>query len=78
MVGRRSKTSRLRKDVDAIKDDVREFRDDARDVVEETLSHPIVDRVVDAIRERPVTAVLVAAAAVFVGTRLTHRRQWEE
>lgn len=71
MVGRQSKTGRLRKDVDAIKDD-------ARGVVEETLSHPVVDRVVEVIRERPVTAVLVAAAAVFVGTRLMRHRQWEE
>lgn len=78
MVGRRSKTSRLRRDAEAIRDDVQELRNDARDAIEETLSHPVVDRVIDAIRERPVTAVAITAALMFVGARLTQRRHWEE
>jgi len=35
MVGRRSKTSRLRRDAETIRDDVRELRKDARDAIEE-------------------------------------------
>ncbi len=62
----RSRTKRLRKDAESLKDD-------ARDLVEEGFSHPMVERVVDAIRERPVIAVAVTAALVTLGARLMGR-----
>jgi hypothetical protein len=68
----RNRTKRLRKDAEAL-------RDDARDLVEESFAHPAVERVVDAIRERPVTAVVVTAAVMAVGARLMGRaRHWGE
>lgn len=67
----RSKSSRLRRDAQVLKDD-------ARDIVEENSSHPAIDRVVEAIRERPVTAVVVTAAVMALGARLVGRvRHWE-
>lgn len=66
----RSRSKRLRKDAETL-------RDDARDLVEESLAHPAVDRVVEAIRERPVTAVVVTAAVMALGARLVGRaRHW--
>lgn len=68
----RSRTRRLRKDAQAL-------REDARELVGESLSHPAIDRVVDAIRERPVTAVVVTAAVMALGARLVGRtRHWED
>ncbi|HEY4343153.1 MAG TPA: hypothetical protein VGN05_02295 [Parvibaculum sp.] len=68
----RTRTKRLRKDAEAL-------RDDARDLVEESFSHPAVDRLVDAIRERPVTAVVVTAAIMALSARFVGRvRHWGE
>jgi hypothetical protein len=64
------KVNRIRRDAEALKDDT-------RDLIDDTVSHPAVYKVVDAIRGRPVTAVVVTAAALLLGSRFTHRRQSE-
>lgn len=61
-----SRTRRLRKDAENLKED-------ARDMIEESFSHPAVERVVDAIRERPVTAVVVTVALMALGARMVGR-----
>lgn len=68
----RSKTTRLRRDAEALKDD-------ARDLTKEALAHPVVDTVVNAIRKRPVTSVVVTAVAVYLASRIVnHARHVEE
>lgn len=61
-----SRTKRLRRDAESLKDD-------ARELVEEGFSHPAVERIVDAIRERPVTAVVVTVALMALGARMVGR-----
>lgn len=61
-----SRTRRLRKDAENLKDD-------ARDFVEEGFSHPAVERIVEVIRERPVTAVVITVALTALGARMLGR-----
>jgi len=61
-----SRTRRLRRDAESLKDD-------ARELVEDGFSHPAVERIVDAIRERPVTAVVVTVALMALGARMVGR-----
>lgn len=61
-----SRTKRLRRDAESLKDD-------ARELVEDGFSHPAVERIVDAIRERPVTAVVVTVALMALGARMVGR-----
>ena len=61
-----SRTRRLRRDAESLKDD-------ARELVEDGFSHPAVEHIVDAIRERPVTAVVVTVALMALGARMVGR-----
>lgn len=61
-----SRTRRLRRDAESLKDD-------ARELVEDGFSHPAIERIVDVIRERPVTAVVVTVALMALGARMVGR-----
>lgn len=58
-----SRTLRLRKDAESLKDGARNFG-------EEGFSHPAAERIVEVIRGPPVTAFVVAVALTAPGARI--------
>lgn len=59
----------MRKQARRVQSDARALHTDTMDLLNEAISHPMVERTMHAIRRRPVTAVLVTAALVYLGSR---------